>query len=1641
MTSGGGEWAEVGVDAELNLDNLDGELRRRLEREAELAAAAVRKHMAKLEVALRKSFDRMAQAFETEMDRLPRAAEQSGRKTTASWIKSMGRMVRATEAAATRIKQSLSDIPNTIPVNIAIRQSGVDVAEIRRTTTALRRLQDVGNIDTAVNIVTGGATVQDLRQLSRALTRINKLGNTTIVINIVVHNMSALERLVLLLNRLPGRRNVNVNMDANPILRGVSAIGRLGGAMLSMTGTALKWTGIIGAATVAVAGMLPALAALGAALGSALFSTAIAGAGAFAAGISAVLVGVLTLKTAFAGVGEALKNAFDPANAEKFNEALAKLAPEARQSVLAIQSLGMEFKRVVQQPVQNAAFAGLAPQFARLRTLLVPVRDAMLTVVDGFNEGAKSALGFINSTRGLGTVGPLLSNASNMAGNFLSAIGNLVPGILAIGAGASQVFGPMTDGIAGAARGLSDMLVAAQQSGRMADFFRDAIGVAQQLWFVLQQVGGIISAVFSAAAAAGDGVLGGLAEKLQTINAYLSAGEGRDALIGFFQSMQSAVATVLPILLQVGTIIGTVVAPAIAGLITQIGPSISTLVSSIGDGLAAIAPAMQPLGAAISSIASALGPVMPVLGQLIATFVQLAGPIIGALAQALGPVLVTVGNSLITILQALMPAVQPISDLFVALGPVIGQLASMLGGMLGAALQVLVPTIIAVVTALTQIMPVITGILQMLQPFTTAIGAIAGAVLVAVGAFKLFKVVQSIITAVRIAWTILSIAFSASPIGMIITAIAALAAGLYLFFTKTEVGRQLWDKIWNSIKATFSVVWNAIKAAWDAVYPYIEAGFRALGATAQWLWNNAIGPAFRFIGGAIQLAWTVIKVAFQAWVAYIKLIGSIVMWLWNNAVMPAFDAIKGIISAAWGFISQKFAEFKLGLQVLGGFFGDLARTINEKVTQARDWVVEKFTAVVDFFKGLPGKIKQFAGAIWEPIRESARTVFNAIANLWNNTVGRLSFRAPDWIPKFGGKGFDMPKIPLMARGGPVGGVGTGTSDSNLVRLSRGEWVNPAAQTNPRTLPWLKAIRAGWVPPKWLGGLLGGSIPGFAEGGMVGGREPYGLPAGTSISYGQSDRFPQWVRDLEARFGVKASTYAGHQEKDGKNKGIDWSGPVPAMQRFAEFLRDNKGQVEQVIWMNPETGEKIGVADGQLVGPGTSQPGYYSADWAGHQDHVHTRQSYSIGATSNASQPGIDDTRSSGASLGGTPSSTPIGSGIGSSGAGSSGGGASWGNSGGGSKFNSAAEADKGGVIPVWVENWPATMGGGGGSLGGSAAAMPADAGLGAAPAGGAPGGGAVPAGAGIGKLTQSSTKDEVGEAIYWEARKRGYSHDDAIKIISTGLQESGLRPGAVSDNGLWHGVYQQDSSYPGRDDPNKNIAAFFDRMEKKRKGPGASQDMWKNIFWLQQAPGIDTAEGAYQGGRRAYLDEIQSQQAEAKRIADAAAKKAPQPAPAAAAPPAGGTPPADVTTTTTTTTSTTTPDLGGDPNAAAVAPPATTPTPGAPAAGGAASSSMPFGKARADTWAREQAFGTQARDWALGALGSELGALVEPIGADGLVKQGIDELIKFLKEQPKPAPAVVKYADTVNYNGVDGNKNRDKMVAGMTAVTETYRQG
>nr|WP_160319604.1 hypothetical protein [Gordonia sp. NB41Y] len=142
------------------------------------------------------------------------------------------------------------------------------------------------------------------------------------------------------------------------------------------------------------------------------------------------------------------------------------------------------------------------------------------------------------------------------------------------------------------------------------------------------------------------------------------------------------------------------------------------------------------------------------------------------------------------------------------------------------------------------------------------------------------------------------------------------------------------------------------------------------------------------------------------------------------------------------------------------------------------------------------------------------------------------------------------------------------------------------------------------------------------------------------------------------------------------------------------------------------------------------------------------------------------------------------------------------------------------------------------------------------------GSGGTPANADI-TLTADSSRDDVAKKIIAEGRKRGYTDEQITAVLSTGIQESNLDPKAQGGGGAWHGVFQQDESYDGRDDPNTNITGFYDKLDEKKKSEGWSEDMWSNIFWLQQAPGAESAEAAVANGRAEYLDEIKSKQSEA----------------------------------------------------------------------------------------------------------------------------------------------------------------------------------
>jgi hypothetical protein len=84
---------------------------------------------------------------------------------------------------------------------------------------------------------------------------------------------------------------------------------------------------------------------------------------------------------------------------------------------------------------------------------------------------------------------------------------------------------------------------------------------------------------------------------------------------------------------------------------------------------------------------------------------------------------------------------------------------------------------------------------------------------------------------------------------------------------------------------------------------------------------------------------------------------------------------------------------------------------------------DKFRAIVDaVFDAIKSGVKFGLEAITGYltfVMGIYKGIFNEIAKLWNNTIGKLKFKIPDWVPGIGGNGFDVPDIPMLANGGIV----------------------------------------------------------------------------------------------------------------------------------------------------------------------------------------------------------------------------------------------------------------------------------------------------------------------------------------------------------------------------------------------------------------------------------------------------------------------------------------------------------------------------------------------------------------------------------------------------------------------------------------------
>lgn len=186
------------------------------------------------------------------------------------------------------------------------------------------------------------------------------------------------------------------------------------------------------------------------------------------------------------------------------------------------------------------------------------------------------------------------------------------------------------------------------------------------------------------------------------------------------------------------------------------------------------------------------------------------------------------------------------------------------------------------------------------------------------------------------------------------------------------------------------------------------------------------------------------------------------------------------------------------------------------------------------------------------------------------------------------------------------GFGQGEAGSGLMgALGSTGMFGPSGVAVPRWARDQQSAAASAMGPGMLqpGMATGGPASQYVAAGSGGAYA--GVPIGSNM-----DVTDQPGLDLLRSMGLKGATYGGHTT-DGAStdREVDVTDPAggygsAAMTQFADFARQNPHLFEEFIYSDPTTGQKTGIRSGQLVGPGTSQPGYYAKNWAGHQDHAH-----------------------------------------------------------------------------------------------------------------------------------------------------------------------------------------------------------------------------------------------------------------------------------------------------------------------------------------------------------------------------------------------------------------------------------------------------
>lgn len=308
----------------------------------------------------------------------------------------------------------------------------------------------------------------------------------------------------------------------------------------------------------------------------------------------------------------------------------------------------------------------------------------------------------------------------------------------------------------------------------------------------------------------------------------------------------------------------------------------------------------------------------------------------------------------------------------------------------------------------------------------------------------------------------------ANPIGLVVVAVVALAAGFLVLYARVREFRAALDP-WMQRAKDFIItqLMPAFRNLWNSV---VELGraLKELGIdwqTVAFILGRTVLVVLFAITTSIKVLTAVIKSATAA----VQFWGFIWNWLRNSVLQPFVNwmgsTVVPRISQGLRLINVAFVAVR---NTVTSVFGVIVRTISSGLTQALRIASSFGRSFVNTFNAISTGVRNAINVVI--------TILNRAIDLVNKILpGNLK------IPRLGAVG-TVQTAPTqqifrgLASGGPVYGPGTGTSDSITVRLSNGEHVWTAQEVrNAGGHSAVEDLRAA---------ARMGYFPGYAQGGAI-----------------------------------------------------------------------------------------------------------------------------------------------------------------------------------------------------------------------------------------------------------------------------------------------------------------------------------------------------------------------------------------------------------------------------------------------------------------------------------------------------------------------------------------------------------------------------